>query len=78
MSAKCSGKVAFDSFTDARKQAQTGRRRHEVALVAYKCRECGQYHVGSRDKRNVDSKTKPLYHRQKSRNRLCLVDKDSD
>lgn len=76
MPAKCNGKVAFDSFRQAAKQAVLSRHRHESPLSAYHCAFCGNYHVGSRDGHKKDSKKHPVYHREKSRNRLCLMDED--
>jgi rubrerythrin len=42
----CAGKAAFATFARATAAATRGARRHEDKMNVYRCRFCGQFHVG--------------------------------
>ena len=42
----CDNKLAFPTFTQARKTAARIRRRKEEILEPYSCKTCGKFHVG--------------------------------
>jgi hypothetical protein len=51
---ECRGKEAFSDFANATRVAKKGRRRYNDPMVAYHCKGCGQWHVGS----DLDSKAR--------------------
>lgn len=47
----CNGKEAFASADFARKIAKASSGRHDAAITAYKCPECGYWHTGGASRR---------------------------
>jgi hypothetical protein len=47
----CNGKEAFASASLARKIAKASSGRHDAAITAYHCDDCGYWHTGGASKR---------------------------
>lgn len=44
----CDGKVTFESFSEAEKQAKRTGRRRNARICPYHCLFCHKYHVGNK------------------------------
>lgn len=75
----CDGKHAFSSFSLAKKMASRQAHRHGEAFNAYRCDECGKFHVGtaiggSRERGRAPDPRKPyiVYARDRT-GTVCLI-----
>lgn len=67
--AKCFNKKAYDSYRAADKASYRLNRYAETRSTAYRCSECGKYHVGrtmgnKRKKEHINRKTEKEMYRK--------------
>ena len=55
----CDHKIVFSTYASARKAARRMRRKKDDVVEEYKCRECGQYHVGHPSTESLMTRKKP-------------------
>jgi hypothetical protein len=71
--AACLGKSPFLTFRQAARKAQAMNRRKDTGdhLAAYRCRDCGRYHVG-----NQNGATRQ--QRRDHKRRKALLDQETE